>query len=231
MKRERLIMRNILIILLSGFILNFSGCLNLEIETFIGADGSGSAIVHYWTEFEIIFNDTSSSNQFSFKENLIRNNFTDENIEIKSIKVWHKKEDSTYHAEIKIVFDDINKLSNCTFFKSYEIRFVDGAQGQKIFQQKLTNPNFSSDFSNKYKIKFIYHFPGPIITDNATERRNNSLIWSFTLDQLKNDKTLTATIKVPTNAGLEYLITLSVLVLIALWIVLIIKKRKKRTEE
>lgn len=223
-------MKKILVILI-GLSLIFYGCLNLEVETFIGGDGSGSAIIHYWSELEILFIDTSSVNQFSFKEDIIRKNFSDESIDIKSIKIWKKDEDSTYHAEIKIVFDDINKLGNCSFFKSYDIKFVDGAQGQKIFQQKLSSSDFSFSDANKYRIKFIYHFPGPIITDNATERKNNSLIWSFTLDQLKNDKTLTATIKVPVNTGLEYIIVVSVLVLIVLWVVLIIRKKTKKIEE
>ncbi len=214
-----------------GLILIFNGCLNLEVETFIGGDGSGSSIIHYWTDFEILFNDTSSSNHFSFKEDVIRKNFSDENIEIKSIKIWKKEEDTTYHTEVKIVFDDINRLSNCTFFKDYEISFVDGAPGQKIFNQKLKGSNLSIADLNKYKIKFIYHFPGPIVTDNATERRNNDLSWSFSLEQLKTDKTLTATVKVPANSGIGYIVAVSIMILIGLWVILIIRKRKHKPEE
>lgn len=209
----------------------FSGCLNLEVETFIGGDGSGSSIIHYWTNFEILFNDTSSSNLFSFNENVIRKNFSDENIEIKSIKIWQKKEDTTYHAEIKIVFDDINKLSNCNFFKDFEIRYVDGAPGQKIFEQKLRGSKLSLSDLNKYKIKFIYHFPGSIITENATERRNNSLIWLFNMEQLKTDKNLTATIKVPQNSGVGYIVGISIIILIGLWVIIYIRKKKHKVDE
>jgi hypothetical protein len=208
----------------------FAGCLNLEIETFLGADGSGSSIIHYWTHLDALYKDTSYSNKFSFKENVIRKNFSSENVEIKSIKIWQKKEDTTYHAEIKIVFDDINNLSNSEFFNDYSFRFNDGAPGQKIFEQRIKSFDFAFSDSKKYSVKYIYHFPGPIITDNAREKRENTLIWQFSLDQLTSDKTLTATIKIPVNSKLGYLIPVLILLLLFLWYVLI-KRRRKRSED
>jgi hypothetical protein len=208
----------------------FSGCINLEIETFIGADGSGSSIIHYWTKLDILYQDTSLTNKYSFKENVIRKNFENENIEIKSIKVWERSSDSTYHAEIKIIFNDINELNKCNFFKDHQISFKDGAVGQKIFVHKIKGGDLHLEEGDKYTLKYIYHFPGTIITDNADEHRNNSLIWKFNLNQLKTEKTLTATVKVPVNTGLQFIIPALVIILIALWIILIIR-RKKRTEE
>ena len=224
-------MKKFSITLISLLTILFSGCINLEIETFIGGDGSGSAIIHYWTNLEILYNDTSSSNNFSFNKDVIRKNFGADNIEIKSIKVWENKSDSTFHTEVKIVFDDITKLNECIFFKDYQIRFFDGAQGQKIFEQRIRNFNLNFPGQNEYYVKYIYHFPGTIITDNATEKRNNTLIWKFSLDQLRDEKTLSVTFKVPISSGLSYVITISILILIALWLILILRKRKKRLDE
>lgn len=209
----------------------FTGCLNIEQETFIGSDGSGSSIIHYWTDIEAMYRDTSATNKFSFFESTIRKNFEDENIEIKSIRIWEKKEDSTYHAEIKIVFDDINKLNRCKFFKDEIIEFIDGATGQKIFKQLVKKFDFPKNNQQKYYIKYVYHLPGSIITDNAHEKRNNTLTWKFSLDQLDNDKTLTATIKIPTGSKFsDYLISILIIFLVFLWVILIVKKLKSRRE-
>lgn len=210
----------------------FTGCLNIEQETFIGIDGSGSSIIHYWTDIEALYRDTSSTNRFSFFEKTIRKNFESENVEIKSIRVWEKNDDSTYHAEIKIVFNDINRLNQSEFFKDEIIEFVDGATGQKIFKQILKKFDFPKNNLNKYHIKYIYHFPGTIITDNAHEKRNNTLIWNFKLDQLENDKTLTATVKIPANSNFNrYLVPILIIFLVILWGVLIVKKLKYRKEK
>lgn len=217
--------------ILSFIILFFPGCLNIEQETFIGNDGSGSSIIHYWTDIEALYRDTSTTNKFSFYESTIRKNFEDENIEIKSVRIWEKKEDSTYHAEIKIVFNDINKLNKCEFFKDEIIEFIDGATGQKIFKQLIKKFDFPKNDQQKYYIKYVYHFPGPIITDNAHEKRNNTLTWKFRLDQLDNDKTLTATIKIPTeNKFSKYLILILVILLVFLWVILIVRRLKHRRE-
>lgn len=209
----------------------FQGCINLEVETFIGADGSGSSIIHYWTKLEILYQDTSHTNKYSFNEDIIRKNFTDESIKIKSIKVWENQTDTSYHAEVKIMFDDINNLNKCNFFKDCEISFRDGAIGQKVFIHKIKGGELQLADGDKYTIKYVYHFPGTVITDNADTRRNNSLIWNFTLDQLKTEKTLTATVKIPDNSGLQYIIPVFVFILISLWIILLIRRRKKQPEE
>ncbi|MGB9665275.1 MAG: hypothetical protein ACPL25_10230 [Ignavibacteria bacterium] len=208
----------------------FSSCINLEIETFVGADGSGSSIIHYWTKLDILYQDTSSTNKYSFKEDVIRKNFENNNVEIKTIKVWERSFDTTYHAEIKIIFDDINELNKCNFFKDCQIIFKDGAVGQKVFIHKIKGGDLHLVDGDNYTLKYIYHFPGKIITDNADEHRNNSLIWKFTLNQLKDEKTLTATVKVPVNSGLQFIIPVLVFILLVSWIILIIR-RKKRTEE
>jgi hypothetical protein len=224
-------MKKLKFTLILMIVIGFQGCINLEIETFLGTDGSGSSIIHYWTKLDILYQDTSHTNKYSFKEDIIRKNFSDENIEIKSIKVWENQSDTTYHAEIKIIFDDINNLNKCNFFKDCEISFRDGATGQKIFVHKIKGGDLQLSNGEKYTIKYIYHFPGTIITDNADEYRNNSLIWNFTLDQLKTEKTLTATIKIPVSSALEYIIPAFIFILISLWIILIIRKRKKQQED
>lgn len=230
MKRERFVMKKFKRFIPVLIALIFSGCINLEIETFIGADGSGSSIIHYWTKLDILYQDTSSTNKYSFKENIILKNFENDNIKIKSIKVWENLPDTSFHAEIKIIFKDINELNKCNFFKDYEISFKDGAAGQKVFVHKIKGGDLHLVDGDNYTLKYIYHFPGTIITDNADEHRNNSLIWKFTLSQLKEEKTLTATVKVPVNSGLQFIIPVLVIILLMLWAILIIK-RKKPVEE
>lgn len=224
-------MKNFLLTLLGGILIHLAGCINLEVETFVGANGSGSSIIHYWTDVELLYQDTSSSNIYSFKDDIIRKNFEENSVEIKSIKVWENNADSTYHAEVKILFKDLNKLNRCNFFKDYKIEFKDGAPGQKIFNKTLKGGNFGIKNTENYTIKFIYHFPGTLITDNATEHRNNTLVWTFSLSQLQTDKTLTATIKIPDSSGYEYILPVLVLILLVLWLVLAIRNRAKRTEE
>ncbi|MCX8056129.1 MAG: hypothetical protein N3F03_00780 [Ignavibacteria bacterium] len=212
-------------------LLSFYGCINFEMETFIGADGSGSAIIHYWTDIKLIYQDTSETNLFSFNQEIINKNFNSDGIEVKSIKVWEDEKDSTYHAEVKIVFDDINNLNKNKFFSEYQFKFVDGATGQKIFEQRVKGYHSPFVDAEKYSLKFIYHFPGQIITDNANERKNNTLIWKFSLNQLKTDKTLTATIKTPVGTNLTFQILALAFILILLWILLIIRKKRRKIEE
>lgn len=212
------------------FLSIFSGCINLEVETFIGADGSGSAIIHYWTDIELIYQDTSHSNIFSFSQDVIKKNFVGDGIKIKSIKVWQNQKDTTYHSEIKIVFDDINLLSTAQFFENFEFKFKDGAIGQKIFEQKIKGSKFLIENQDKYSFKFIYHFPGQIITDNANQKINSTLIWVFNLKQLNSDKTLTATIKIPTSSYYQIIIPILIVILLLLWVLLIIKRRKSRED-
>lgn len=224
-------MRNYLIFWSLILTFLFWGCLNLEMETFIAADGSGSAIIHYWTDLEILYSDTSSTNIFSFNEDIIKKNFSSDEVEVKSVKVWENKSDTSFHAEIKIVFDDINNLNSTAFYKDYEFSFKDGAVGQKIFQQKIKGSKLLIGNKNNYQFKFIYHFPGSIITDNADQRKNNTLIWNFTLDQFQTDKTLTATIKVPDSSIYQYLIPFLIIILVLLWIFLLVRRKRKKSED
>ncbi len=224
-------MRNYLIFWSLILTFLFWGCLNLEMETFVAADGSGSAIIHYWTDLEILYSDTSTSNIFSFNENIIKENFSSDEVEVKSVKVWENKADTTFHAEVKIVFDDINNLNSTAFYKDYEFSFKDGAVGQKIFEQKIQGSKLLFGNKNNYHFKFIYHFPGSIITDNADHRKNNTLIWNFTLDQFQTDKTLTATIKVPDSSISQFLIPSLIIILILLWILLFLRRKRKKSED
>ncbi len=208
-----------------------AGCLNIEIETFIGANGNGSSIIHYWTDIDLLYRDTSSSNIFSFNKKIIKNNFVSDGVEVKSIDVWENPSDTSYHAEIKIVFDDINKLNNTPFFKDYRITLKDGASGQKIFEQTIKSSKFSGLELKKYKLKYIYHFPGNIVTDNADEKVANTLIWHFTLGDLEKDKTLIATFKVPQSDSFIYFLPFLILFLVVLWIFIFLKKLKSKVEK
>lgn len=221
--------KNILLIFLS---FSIWGCINYEQEIFLRSDGSGSATIHYWTDLEEIFKDTSSTNKFSFQESLIRKNFELKGVEIESINIWQKVEDTTFHAQIKIYFEDINDLSKTMFFRDDSISWKDGTLGQKIFTQKVNAFGSNQQIFDNYTLRFIYHFPGTVVFDNAKEKTNNKLIWYFKLSELNSGKTLSATIKLPEKSNISsIIITGLIIILISLWVFIFIKKRKRVDEE
>lgn len=224
-------MKKFLQLVLVLFIFNFFGCINYEQETFLGIDGSGSAIIHYWTDREIIYQDSSKENKFSFIESVIKKNFQHPSVKVRKLRIWKEKKDTTFHAEIHIIFDDINKLVETEFYKDEKIEFVDGALGQKVFKQNLKGIGTQAKEFKKYFIKYIYHFPGTIISDNAKEKTNNTLIWSFQYTELTNDKMLTATVKIPeSKLPNKLIITILIGLLIVLWIIIIIRLKKRTSE-
>jgi len=222
-------MKNILVFLTC---IIFFGCINYEQEVFIRSNGSGSAKVHYWTDFKEIFEDTSSTNKFSFQKSIIKKNFELEGLEIKSINVWIRDTDTTYHAEIMIIFENINDLNKTPFFREDSIVWKDGAPGHKLFSQKVRAFVSNQGRFDNYYLRFTYHFPGIVIFDNAREKYKSRLVWHFNLSELTSEKTLLATIKLPENSVISSFILAGLIVfLLILMLILFLKKKKKYEDE
>lgn len=221
------------LIFLSASLLVFvSGCLNYEQTTWLNSDASGNMEIHYWTDLSNVFKDESSNSEFSFNEKNIKSNFDAKGIEIQEIKVWSELGDSIQHASIKIKFDDINILQNCRFFKESKIEFKDGAEGQKVFNQRISGSTSSDEFFDKYRLLYTYYFPGEVITDNATEKDGNQLRWRFKLSEIGQGKNLTATIRIKKFTSFSDLaVIIGLILIIALWIILIVRNKKKLQRE
>ncbi|MBU2446757.1 MAG: hypothetical protein KJ666_14465 [Bacteroidetes bacterium] len=207
-------------------------CINYEQTTWLNSDGSGNMEVHYWTDVSSFFLDDAKEEQLSFKEKQIKKNFSGTGIEVDEIKIWKTNSDSVAHALIKLQFDDINKINQCEFFKDTKIEFVDGAAGQKIFNQSVNSTPGGERIFDRYTISYIYYFPGEIVTDNATMKEKSKLTWSYKLSELGHVKNLTATVKLKKFSSFsDIIIILGILLIVVLWIILIVKKKKKSSAE
>ncbi|MBM4175229.1 MAG: hypothetical protein FJ213_03505 [Ignavibacteria bacterium] len=213
-------------------LLFISSCINYEQTTWLNSDGSGSMEVHYWTDVSSFFLSDSNEEQLSFKEEQIRKNFSAAGIEVNEIKIWKTNSDSIGHALIKLKFEDFNKISECKFFSETKFEFVDGASGQKVFNQSISNTPGGERIFDRYTISYIYYFPGEVITDNSIRKDDNKLTWSYKLSELGTQKNLTATIKIQKLSSFsDIIIILGILLIVVIWIILIVKKKKRSTAE
>ena len=93
----------------------FSSCVNIDQQTKINKDGSGSISLHYWTATSNLSMGDELGG-FSFTEDQIKKKFTSLNSDLTEIKIEKIDSDSTTHVRAKISFKDLNKLNEAEGF-------------------------------------------------------------------------------------------------------------------
>lgn len=181
----------ILILLLVSII--FSSCVNIDQQTTINKDGSGSIALHYWTHTSNL----SMGNElggFSFEEAQVRKKFTSLNSDVTEIKIDNDESDSSSHVRVKITFKDFNNLNEAEgFSKSKSIWKKE--KDKIIFNYTLMKDTVSSDkmASEEYKLIYGFSFPDQVLTTNGNVE-GNLVTWDKSLSDLNEDIVMSAEI-------------------------------------
>lgn len=174
----------------------FNGCLNYYQETTLKTDGSGEMFVHYWMKTSTSQDSSFIAQAGVFNADSVKKEFSSPTSQIKQVEVYTDSSDTTIHAKIELVFQNIDSLNKTLAFKDANFSLKNGAAGQKIFSQFI--PPVATGFGvnpESFTLTYIYYIPGDIITDNSTEKSRNKLTWKYKLSEIGTGKTITATFR------------------------------------
>lgn len=185
-------------VIIASFILflgiYLSGCVNVDQETKLNADGSGTINLEYWTKMSNV----SSSDEiggFAFSEDKAKSNYTSSNSEVTSVNVKDNLDDSTKHVTLEIKFKDINALSSAKGFEKVTTSWKEGDEGMDFnYTLKQDTSNAKNMGASDTKLTYKFDFPGEVISTNG-RKDGQSVEWDKTLADLKEDVEMTATVK------------------------------------
>ncbi|MCB0725724.1 MAG: hypothetical protein KDC73_13605 [Ignavibacteriae bacterium] len=171
-----------------------SGCVNVDQDTKLNADGSGTINLHYWTKMSNV----SSSDEiggFAFSEDKAKSNYTSSNSEVKSVNISDDLEDSTKHVKLEITFKDINALPSAKGFEKVTTSWKEGSDGMDFnYTLKQDTSNAKNMGASDTKLTYKFEFPGEVISTNG-RKDGQTVEWDKTLADLKEDVEMTATVK------------------------------------
>ena len=170
-----------------------SGCINYEQHTTLHADGSGTMVIHYWTDESVA--NFMSGDRLNFNDADIQQQYQAQGVVVKEATSEMNSVDSTRHMRVTLKFDSISALSNTKGFKGTKFTFVrDG--GSIVFTQAMeANSSAGGLGLEKYSITYVYEMPGEVVSSNATKVEGNKLTWKYKLPELSKEVMLTATLK------------------------------------
>ena len=173
-----------------------SGCLNYIQDVNLYADGSGKMRITYWMKLPDPENVKVLDRIGLFNADSIRSEFTSKYNTIDDIKVYSDTTDSTTHAIVELSFPSIDSLNNTKAFASSNFSLQDGASGLKVFTQFIAPiaTGFGLDGSN-FNVTYKYTFAGDVVANNANSKDGRTLIWKYSLSEIGNGKTISATFK------------------------------------
>jgi hypothetical protein len=152
--------------------------------------------INYWMKFS----DTSSVSTILkleiFNPDSIKKEFSSPFVKIITVTTYSDTLDSTVHANIELVFNQVDSLNTANAFSQSRFVLEDGAAGQKIFSQFI--PPITTGFGiegSDYRVAYNYDIRGDIIVHNATDKSGNYLTWSYSLDEIGRGKTISVTFK------------------------------------
>ena len=173
-----------------------SGCLNYIQDVNLYADGSGKMRITYWMKLPDPENVKVLDRIGLFNADSIRSEFASKYNTINDIKVYSDTTDSTTHAIVELSFPSIDSLNNTKAFASSNFSLQDGASGLKVFTQFIAPiaTGFGLDGSN-FNVTYKYTFAGDVVANNANSKDGRTLIWKYSLSEIGNGKTISATFK------------------------------------
>ena len=200
-----------------------SGCVELEQQTKLNADGSGTMNIHYWTKTSNIIGEEIAG--FGFTDDKVNVNYTSPNTEVSEVKIEKNLEDSTTHVSLKLTFKDINGITDAKAFSKVKATWKKHADGM-LFQYILIKDtaNANKPGMNDYKLSYEFEFPNDIVRTNGI-MENKKVIWEKTIADLKEDIEMTAIVKEGTKSCGLFGFELPVIVLSGLFLIVINKKR------
>ena len=203
--------------------ITLSGCINLEQDTKLNADGSGTMDIHYWTKTSNIIGEEIAG--FGFTDDKVNVNYTSPNTEASEVKIEKNLEDSTTHVSLKLTFKDINRITDAKAFTKVKATWEKHADGM-LFQYILIKDtaNANQPGMNDYKLTYEFEFPNDIVRANGI-LEDNKVIWEKTIADLKEDVEMTAIVKEGTKSCGLFGFELPVIVLSGLFLITINKKR------
>lgn len=171
----------------------FSSCVNIDQQTTINKDGSGSIALHYWTHTSNL----SMGNElggFSFEEAQVKKKFTSLNSDVTEVKIDNDESDSSSHVRVKITFKDFNKLNEAEGFSKTKSIWKK-EKDKIIFNYTLMKDTVSSDkmASDEYKLIYGFSFPDQVLTTNG-DVEGNLVTWDKSLSDLNEDIVMSAEI-------------------------------------
>jgi hypothetical protein len=178
-----------------------SGCVNIDQKTKLNADGSGTMSVKYWTKSSNVSGDELSG--FGFTEAKVKSNYTSSNSEPSDIKIEkNATTDSMSVVTLNVKFKDINKLSDASAFKKIKASFADGKEGKDFKYVLLQDTSSAKNMGmSDYKLTYEFDFPGEVLATNGT-KDGQKVKWEKTVADLKEDITMSATVKASKKCGL-----------------------------
>ncbi len=178
-----------------------SGCVNLEQKTKLNADGSGTMNIKYWTKSSNVSSDELSG--FGFTEAKVKSNYTSANTEPAEIKIEkNASEDSLAVVTLTVKFKDLNKLSEASAFKKIKASWADGKEGKEFKYVLLQDTSSAKNMGmEEYKLNYEFEFPGEVLSTNGV-KDGQKVKWEKTVADLKEDITMSATVKSGKKCGL-----------------------------
>jgi hypothetical protein len=175
-------------------VLMLPGCINYEQNTKLRSDGSGTMVIHYWTEESVA--NFMSGDKLNFNGSEVPQQYQAKGVTVKKAEAETNASDSTRHMRVTLEFDDITALSNTKGFKGTKFTFV--RTGNNIVFKQVMEANSSAGGLGleKYAITYVYDMPGTVVSSNATKVEGSTLTWSYKLPELSKEVMLTATISV-----------------------------------
>jgi len=183
-------------LILLPFLFLLAGCLNYIQDVNLFADGSGKMRISYWVKLPDNEKLKVLDKIGLFTPDSIRNEFTSPHNTIEDIQAYTDSTDSTTHAIIDLTFQHIDSLNNTKAFSSSNFTLKDGSSGLKVFTQSIQPiaTGFGLD-ANNFRVTYKYTFAGDVILNNATDTEGRTLIWSYSLAEIGNGKTISVTFK------------------------------------
>lgn len=173
--------------------LYLSGCVNYDQKTTLNSDGSGSMKIHYWSKMSN-FSMGTTLGKFDFDEAKAKDNYKSANIDVKSVEVKDKLDDSTKHVNIELSFKDINKLSDAKGFSEVRASWKEGKDGMEL-KYLLMKDTSAANQSSDYTVTYTFTLPDEIISTNATKKEEKTCTWEYKLPDLAKDVEMTANVK------------------------------------
>jgi hypothetical protein len=204
---------NYIKVLLGSFILflgiYLSGCVNVDQDTKLNADGSGTMNLHYWTKMSNV----SSSDEiggFAFSEDKAKANYTSSNSEVTSVNIR-----------------DINALPSAKGFEKVTTSWKEGDDGMDFnYTLKQDTSNAKNMGASDTKLTYKFEFPGEVVSTNGRKDGKN-VEWDKTLADLKEDVEMTATVKKEGGKCGLFGLELPIVVVAGMFFLYGFKRRKK----
>jgi hypothetical protein len=214
--------RRCIVLSLSTILL--AGCLNYEQHVVLSEDASGSLTVHYSIAENVL--SWMDGGNLSFTEESVREQYTGEGVDIRSIRITTEAEDSTRHVRVELEFSDIAKLSALRGFRNNDYRWLREGDVYRYIHAIAASSSSGDPSLDAFTLRYRCEFPGDIVESNADSLDGRAALWTFTLAELNSDQEMTALVHV--ESGGDVIWVLGVIGSVAALVLLIALLRRKR---